>query len=177
MAQNACAAAAVATHLGVPLTQVATSLSTFSAVCMRSELRVSRNGIKIVNDAYNANPISTKAAVDLLTSIECNGRRVVILGDMLELGRDEIKFHEMILKKCRDASIDLVVLFGNRYFLAAENLNLVNDRKVVVAHDAESVAVEILEQIGCDDVVLVKGSRGMEMEKVVNALEGMEIQS
>ncbi|GMN68352.1 hypothetical protein TIFTF001_037426 [Ficus carica] len=156
LAQNACAAAAVATHLGVPLTQVATSLSKFSTVCMRSELIVSRNGIKIVNDAYNANPISTKAAVDLLTSIECNGRRVAILGDMLELGRDEIKFHEMILNKCRDASIDLVVLVGNRYFLAAENLNLVNDRKVVVAHDAESVAVEILEQIGCDDVVLSK---------------------
>ncbi|EXB96375.1 UDP-N-acetylmuramoyl-tripeptide--D-alanyl-D-alanine ligase [Morus notabilis] len=130
LAHNACAAAAAATHLGVPLKQVATSLSTFSPVCMRSELIVARNGIKIVNDVYNANPISTKAAIDLLNSMECKGKRVAILGDM-----------------------------------------------PVVSHDAESIAVKILKQIGCGDVVLVKGSRRMEMEKVVNTLKEMEIQN
>lgn len=177
MALNACAAAAVATHLGVPLTQVGRSLSTFSPVHMRSELQVCRNGTKIVNDAYNANPTSTKAAIELLMGIECSGKRVAILGDMLELGSNEIKFHEMILNQCCDARIDLLGLVGKRLLTAAENLNLLEDGKVVIAHDAETLTVEILKRIDCDDVVLVKGSRGMEMEKVVNALKEKEIQS
>ncbi|KDO69915.1 hypothetical protein CISIN_1g0113662mg, partial [Citrus sinensis] len=72
LAINACAAAAVATLFGVSLAQVGISLSNFSPVQMRSELLVSRSGIKIVNDAYNANPISTRAAIDLLKDIACN---------------------------------------------------------------------------------------------------------
>ncbi|PQP98362.1 UDP-N-acetylmuramoyl-tripeptide--D-alanyl-D-alanine ligase-like [Prunus yedoensis var. nudiflora] len=70
LALNACAAAAVATLLGVSLSEIGNRLSAFSPVHMRSELEVGRNGIKIVNDAYNANPVSTKAAIDLLESID-----------------------------------------------------------------------------------------------------------
>ena len=172
LALNACAAAAVATHLGVSLTQVGRSLSTFSPVHMRSELEVARNGIIIVNDAYNANPASTKAAIDLLRSIECSGKRVAILGDMLELGSNEVKFHEKILNHCCNPHIDLVGLVGTRFLTAAENLNLLKDSKVLISHDPESLAQEILKRIDHDDVALVKGSRGMEMEKVVNSLKG-----
>ncbi|KAM6545848.1 hypothetical protein CsatB_026584 [Cannabis sativa] len=177
LALNACAAAAVATHLGVPLTQVGHSLSTFCPVHMRSELQVAKNGITIVNDAYNANPTSTKAAINLLNDIECRGKRVAILGDMLELGSNEIKFHEMILEHCCNAHIDLIGLVGTRLLTAAKNLNLVEHKNVVVAHDAKTLALEILKWIDPDDVVLVKGSRGMEMETVVNALKETEIQS
>ncbi|PON68192.1 UDP-N-acetylmuramoyl-tripeptide--D-alanyl-D-alanine ligase [Parasponia andersonii] len=177
LALNACAAAAVATHLGVPLTQVGRSLSNFSPVRMRSELEVAINGIKVVKDAYNANPTSTKAAIDLLKSIECSGKRVALLGDMLELGPNEINFHEMILNHCCDSQIHLIGLVGKRYKAAAENLNLIKDKKVVLCHDSESLAEEILKRIDCDDVVLVKGSRRMKMEKVVNSLKEKEIQS
>ncbi|XP_062107970.1 uncharacterized protein LOC133818884 [Humulus lupulus] len=177
LALNACAATAVATHLGVPLTQVGRSLSTFCPVHMRSELEVAKNGITIVNDTYNANPTSTKAAINLLNGIECRGKRVSVLGDMLELGSNEIKFHEMILEHCCNARIDLIGLVGMRFLTAAKNLKLVEHRKVVVAHDAKTLALEILKRIDCDDVVLVKGSRGMEMETVVNVLKETEIQS
>ncbi|KAB2036751.1 hypothetical protein ERO13_D03G023166v2 [Gossypium hirsutum] len=78
MAVNDCAAAAVATSMGVP-------------VSLRSEFVVAESGIKIVNDAFNANPISTKAGIDTLKNINCDGKRVAILGDMFELGTHEIR--------------------------------------------------------------------------------------
>ncbi|XP_061990995.1 uncharacterized protein LOC133709309 [Rosa rugosa] len=89
LALNACAAAAVATLLGVSLSQVGICLSAFTPVKMRSELEVARNGVKIVNDVYNANPVSSRAAIDLLKSIDCKGQKIAILGDMLELGAIE----------------------------------------------------------------------------------------
>ncbi|KAK4841556.1 hypothetical protein QYF36_006439 [Acer negundo] len=108
---DACAAATVATLFGVSLAQVGISLS------VRSELQVARNGIRIVNDSYNANPISTRAAIDLLKSIACDGIRVAVLGDMLELGSSEIEFHEQILSYCCDCRIGLVGLAGKRQWI------------------------------------------------------------
>ncbi|KAK0574322.1 hypothetical protein LWI29_021770 [Acer saccharum] len=137
---NACAAATVATLFGVSLAQVGISLSKFVPVHMRSELQVARNGIKIVNDAYNANPISTRATIDLLKSIACDGKRVAILGDMLELGSSEIEFHEKILSYCCDHYIGLVGLSGKRFLTAAENMNLIKADNIIHAEDAEILA-------------------------------------
>ncbi|KAG4142643.1 hypothetical protein ERO13_D06G142033v2 [Gossypium hirsutum] len=75
---------------GCPLSQVGRSLSRYIPVSMRSEFVVAKSGIKIVNDAFNANPISTKASIDTLKNINCDGKRVAILGDMFELGTHEI---------------------------------------------------------------------------------------
>lgn len=173
LAINACAAAAVATLFGVSLAQVGISLSTFSPVQMRSELLVSRSGIKIVNDAYNANPISTRAAIDLLKDIACNGKRVVILGDMLELGSTERESHEKILSNCCDACIDLIGLVGDRFRAAAENMNLIKTDYIVVTNDAEILSQKIVKRLKSNDVVLVKGSRAMQMEKVVDVIKAM----
>ncbi|KAK3220427.1 hypothetical protein Dsin_014397 [Dipteronia sinensis] len=142
---------------------------------MRSELQVARNGIKIVNDAYNANPVSTRAAIDLLKSIACDGKRVALLGDMLELGSIEIEFHEKILSYCCDRRIDLVCLAGNRFLTAAENMNLIKADNIIHADDAEILARKIVKRLKFNDVVLVKGSRVMKMEKVVNAIKAMNI--
>ncbi|KAL9423356.1 hypothetical protein AB3S75_035447 [Citrus x aurantiifolia] len=173
LAINACAAAAVATLFGVSLAQVGISLSKFSPVQMRSELLVSRSGIKIVNDAYNANPISTRAAIDLLKDIACNGKRVVILGDMLELGSTERESHQKILSYCCDACIDLIGLVGDRFRAAAENMNLIKTDYIVVTNDAEILSQKIVKRLKSSDVVLVKGSRAMQMEKVVDVIKAM----
>lgn len=177
LATNACAAAAVATLLGASFPQVGMCLSRFCPVRMRSELEVAKNGIKIVNDIYNANPVSTKAAIDLLKSIDCCGKRVSVLGDMLELGSLEMESHEMILNHCCDSSIDLVGLVGKRYFAAAENLNLFDTINTVHSHDAATLAQEIVKRLDCNDVVLVKGSRAMQMERIVDAIKAMNMQS
>lgn len=173
LAINACAAAAVATLFGVSLAQVGISLSKFSPVQMRSELQISRSGIKIVNDAYNANPISTRAAIDLLKAIACNGKRVAILGDMLELGSTEKESHEKMLSYCCDACIDLIGLVGDRFHAAAENLNLIKTDYIVVTDDAEILSQKIVKRLKSNDVVLVKGSRAMQMENVVDVIKAI----
>ncbi|XVF44587.1 hypothetical protein PTKIN_Ptkin02bG0136600 [Pterospermum kingtungense] len=173
LALNACAAAAVATCFGVPLSQVGRSFSKYVPVNMRSEFLVAKSGIKIVNDVYNANPVSTQAAIDMLKSIDCYGKRVAIIGDMLELGAREIEYHEEILKHCLDARIDFVGITGKRFLVAAENINLIKKANVVHAVDAKNLVTKILNCLNINDVVLVKGSRSMQMEKVVDAIKEM----
>ncbi|KAL2545722.1 UDP-N-acetylmuramoyl-tripeptide--D-alanyl-D-alanine ligase [Forsythia ovata] len=171
LALDACAAAAIATYLGVPLSLFGKSFSKFIPVHGRSELEIAENGIKVVNDTYNASPDSTRSAIDLLRAIECKGRKVAILGDMLELGPKEIMFHELILQHCVDARIDLVALVGKRFSTAAENLNIGQEMKLVCAYDADELASRFSRNLHWDDVVLVKGSRGMQMEKIISFIK------
>ena len=170
LARNACAAAAVATHLGVPLAQFGSCLSSFSPVHMRAELVVTKNGVKIVNDSYNASPLNMKANIELLNGLDCNGKRVAVLGDMVDTGPDEIKLHETVLSQCRDSRIDLIGVVGKRFLAAAEGMNLVGDKRFVLSHDLQSLVEEILKRVDREDIVLVKGARLMGMEKVVDAL-------
>lgn len=174
LAVNACAAAAVAVSLGISLHQVGESLSRFKPVKMRSELEIIKNGMKLISDAYNANPASMKSAINLLKAIDCRGKRVAILGDMLELGAIEADAHEMVLNMCSDSCFGMVALVGKRFTAAAQKLNLVGNINIIYANDSESLALEIKERLTANDVVLVKGSRAMRLEKVVDAIKAID---
>ncbi|KAJ0967819.1 hypothetical protein J5N97_024736 [Dioscorea zingiberensis] len=171
LATNACAAAAVALSLGVPLPKIGQSLSRFRPVSMRSQMEVIANGIRIINDAYNANIHSMVAAINSLQSIDCEGKRVAILGDMLELGSKEEESHEMVLKFCCDKCLDLLMLVGERFRGAAEKLKLAQKIDFICARDSESVISTVSELLDPGDVVLVKGSRAMSMEKIVDEIK------
>lgn len=171
LAVNACAAAAVAVSMGVSLHQVGESLSRFKPVQMRSELKIAENGIRIINDVYNSNPTSMRTAINLLKAMECRGKRVVILGDMLELGALETEAHEDVLSMCSDSCFGMVALVGKRFAAAAEKLNLVGKINIMFATDSESLSLDIKERLTANDVVLVKGSRALQMEKVVDAIK------
>lgn len=175
LALNACAAAAVATSMGIPLAVVGKSLSEFVPIQGRSDLEVAANGIKILNDVYNASPVSMRYAIDTLRAMDCRGKRVAILGDMLELGPTEIKLHELILLHCLDTCVDLVVLVGKRFMMAADNLKFAQEVNLLCAYDSDSLAPKILEYLHHDDAILVKGSRGMEMEKVVHLIKSYSL--
>ncbi|KAL5721289.1 hypothetical protein ACHQM5_004949 [Ranunculus cassubicifolius] len=160
LALNACAATAASVVLG------------FTPVQMRSELIIAKNGIQIINDVYNANPTSTLSAINSLKAMECKGKRVAILGDMLELGSAEASFHETVLGLCCVQDIGLVGLVGKNFLAAANKIELLDRMtKVVCALDADSLAIKIVKWLETDDVVLVKGSRGMKMERVVDAIK------
>jgi UDP-N-acetylmuramoyl-tripeptide--D-alanyl-D-alanine ligase len=118
-----------------------------------------------VNDCYNANPMSMRAALDEL-AVTASGRRVAVLGDMLELGEREREFHREIGAYAADRSVDLLVTVGP---LAASMLDDFDGEGQAVADAAEAASVmpELLEP---GDTVLVKASRGVGLEAVADAL-------
>jgi UDP-N-acetylmuramoyl-tripeptide--D-alanyl-D-alanine ligase len=158
---NLLAAVAAAVAIGVkPEGRVEVAFSP-----LRGERVELADGTVVLNDCYNANPMSMRAALDELASAE-GTRRVAVLGDMLELGPDELAFHEEVGREAAARDVDLVVTVGPR---AVAIGHAFDGPSYAVADAAEATAIlpELLEP---GDVVLVKGSRGVGLEVVVEAL-------
>jgi UDP-N-acetylmuramoyl-tripeptide--D-alanyl-D-alanine ligase len=159
---NTLAAWAAARACGVVVTgEIAVSFSG-----LRGEEIALPGGIVVVNDCYNANPMSTRAALDHL-AVTAPGRRVAVLGDMLELGPGERAFHEEIGAHAAEAGVDVLVTVGP---LAAAMGPAFGGPTHAVADAAEAAALvpDLLEP---GDTVLVKGSRGVGLEVVAEALQ------
>jgi UDP-N-acetylmuramoyl-tripeptide--D-alanyl-D-alanine ligase len=127
-------------------------------------------GALIMDDTYNAAPASVIAGLNLLA--ELDGRRVAVLGDMLELGDFEERGHRMVGVRVADVADELVVVGERAKWIAAEAAQAGLSPTVIVEVDDSEQAIDYLnERIGEGDVVLVKGSRGMQMDRIVSALE------
>ncbi len=155
--------AAVAAALAVGVRPEGRVEVPFSA--LRGERIDLPNGVAVVNDCYNANPMSMRAALDEL-AVTASGRRVAVLGDMLELGEGERYFHEEIGAYARERGVDLLVTVGP---LAAAMLDAYAGEAQAVADAAEAASM-LPELIEPGDTVLVKGSRGVGLEAVAEAL-------
>jgi UDP-N-acetylmuramoyl-tripeptide--D-alanyl-D-alanine ligase len=123
-------------------------------------------GATVVNDCYNANPLSMRAALDDLSMQEPAGRRVAVLGDMLELGPGERGHHEQIGAYAASAGVDLLIAVGPR---SAAMLDTFGGEAHAVP-DAAAAAALADELVAPGDVVLVKASRGVGLEAVAEAL-------
>jgi len=162
MRRNALAALAAARAVGVePDGLLDVALSSFRG--QRIELA---GGIVVVNDCYNANPMSMRAALDDLAA-SASGRRVAVLGDMLELGPDEDRFHAEVGAHARDARVDLLVAVGPRAAHFADGYG-----EVIALPDAAAAAEAVPKLLAPGDTVLLKASRGVGLEVVARALEG-----
>jgi UDP-N-acetylmuramoyl-tripeptide--D-alanyl-D-alanine ligase len=161
MHRNALAALAAARALGVePDGLLDVALSSFRGQ------RVHLPGdIVVVNDCYNANPMSMRAALDDLAA-SASGRRVAVLGDMLELGPDEARFHAEVGAHAKDAGVDLLVAVGPRAAHFADGYG-----DVVALPDARTAAETVPGLLQPGDTVLLKASRGVGLEVVARALE------
>ena len=165
--RNAMAAAACALSAGVPLAAIAQGLASFTPVQGRSralEVTVAGRALTLVDDTYNANPDSVRAAIDVLA--ELPGPRLLVLGDMGEVGDQGPQFHREIGDYARERAIESLftlgeqaAAMGGRHFAKVESLNA-----AVLAH---------LPQVAS---VLVKGSRFMKMERVVQAIAALDQQ-
>jgi UDP-N-acetylmuramoyl-tripeptide--D-alanyl-D-alanine ligase len=124
-------------------------------------------GATIVNDCYNASPLSMRAALDELASYDTAGRRVAVLGDMLELGEQEEELHREVGRQATAAGVDVLITVGPR---AAAMLDAFDGESYAVADAAEAAALAG-ELVEAGDVMLVKGSRGVGLEVVAEALE------
>ena len=161
MRRNALAALAAARALGVePSGALQVALSSFRG--QRTHLP---GDIVVVNDCYNANPMSMRAALDDLAA-SASGRRVAVLGDMLELGPDEARFHAEVGAHAKAAGVDLLVAVGPRAAHFADGYG-----EVVALPDAQAAADTVPGVLQPGDTVLLKASRGVGLEVVARALE------
>jgi UDP-N-acetylmuramoyl-tripeptide--D-alanyl-D-alanine ligase len=165
--QNLLAALCVARGLGHELEELLPAVSELQGGVQRME-RIELQGVTLFDDSYNSNPESLRAAVRFLAGLHGFERRVLVLGDMLELGELGAELHHALGREAAEAGIDLVVLVGDLARAAAAGALEGGLAAQAVLHldstDAAVSAVPPLLQDG--DVVLVKGSRGMALERV-----------
>lgn len=171
---NAAAATAVTVSLGIPLDQVAEGLSNYQAPSMRMEILHTPSGWTILNDAYNAAPDSMRAALETLVLLAGPRRSVAVLGEMRELGDFSAEAHRYVGHLAAEQPLGLLVTVGQ----AAEEIGraaadpdgrLGPDRIHTFGSTIDAVQ-GLPDLLRSDDVVLIKGSRAMEMEKIVETL-------
>lgn len=169
---NALAAAAVGLRLSVPMERIARGLSSAVMTAMRMETFTSASGITVVNDAYNANPTSMRAAIDTLSTMSAAGRRIAVLGDMAELGSLTELAHFEIGETVAGQTVDVLVAVGpraKRFADGALAAGMESDR--VFTCDDSACGAELLTDLAePGDVVLVKASRVMGLEAVVERI-------
>ena len=169
---SALIAAAVGFGMGLNGKQIVAGLEKITAVHMRLELKEIA-GIKIIDDCYNANPISVAGALDTIAGFKDSGKKIFVCGDMFELGKDSVLFHRQIGEKVVLSGVDRLITVG-------ELSKHIRDAAVSCGMDSKMVnhcknnieAVEVLgEFIAPGDVVLIKGSRANHMEEILKGLE------
>jgi UDP-N-acetylmuramoyl-tripeptide--D-alanyl-D-alanine ligase len=150
----------------VPLEAIAAGLETFGGVAGRLQRRAARHGAIVIDDTYNANPASMRAAVNVLA--QTPGRRVLVMGDMGELGEDAARLHAGIGIEARGAGIEKL------YALGALSVNAVRAFGCGAEHfeRIEDLYRALEDELDEDVTVLVKGSRFMKMERVVQFCTG-----
>lgn len=161
--QNALAAIAAATAAGAALASCARALSAFRAVSGRLQTRPGVAGSTLIDDTYNANPDSVRAAIDVLA--HATGRKVLVLGDMGEVGEHGIAFHEEIGDYAKAAGVDRMLALGELSGHAVRRFGAGARHFLRI----EELLAELRPELGPAVTVLVKGSRFMRMERVVGA--------
>ncbi|WP_053375495.1 UDP-N-acetylmuramoyl-tripeptide--D-alanyl-D-alanine ligase [Paenibacillus sp. FJAT-27812] len=173
---NALAAIAIGRFFGVPAAKIIEGLSHLKLTGMRIQPVRAFNGAMLLNDAYNANPTAVRAAIDLVEQLEGYTRKWIVLGDMLELGPDEQKMHFDVGAYITPSKADAVLTFGP----VAQHISqgVKSQFPSASANDAirhfeekDELVQWLRNQLLPTDIVLVKGSRGMRMEQIVQALE------
>jgi len=151
----------------------AARLRAYAPEGMRMRLEEGRGGVTVLNDAYNSSPASCASALESLASLPCPGKRVVLLGDMLELGRGARRYHEEALGLARRVvGTGGVVGVTGPIFGCVCRSRAGNTDNTLWAESPERLAEAVAGDLGPGDIVLVKGSRGQRMEAAVSVLLG-----
>lgn len=167
---NALLVAAMAAHFKVPVAKIIKALNIFQFPSGRGQL-IKIGKLTIIDDTYNANPVSVRGAVDLLTALKAFNRRVLIIGDMLELGVKAKRLHQEIGKYIEHRAIERVITVGQ---LTESIMHVLkNSKRIEVTHfeNVDDLIKDLKNILKSDDVILIKGSRRMKMERILDSLQ------
>ncbi|NLW22904.1 MAG: UDP-N-acetylmuramoyl-tripeptide--D-alanyl-D-alanine ligase [Tissierellia bacterium] len=168
---NAVAAIMVARYLGISYPLIRQGLNKVEKTGMRNEL-IQAQGFSILNDSYKSNPSSVLAALDTLYSMKEYGQKIVVLGDMLGIGKEEVELHKEIGRKIDPSQVDYLFTIGPlaEHISETAKANFGEDR-VIICSSKGQVVERIKEIIKPNALILVKASRPLELEEVVYQLE------
>jgi UDP-N-acetylmuramoyl-tripeptide--D-alanyl-D-alanine ligase len=170
---NALAATAVGLALGLRPAETAAALREFRPLARRSQVVTLPHGVHLLNDCYNANPGSMAMALKTLAELRDRGRTAAALGDMLELGATAAQEHRKIGRLAAQSGVDYLVVYGNfrlEVAAGAREGGLAAARIFPIAQLADGARV-LEELLAPGDWLLVKGSRSMHMEGLVDLLK------
>lgn len=172
MVSNALLATAVGLRLGLTLAEIKEGIETFASDKMRMAMSKTKGGFTMIDDTYNANPISMKASVDVLSG--ATGRKVAVLGDMYELGAEEEKLHGEVGAYAVEKGIDVLVALGPISAAMAQGAKQAGGKMVYHYDTQEEFWKKGLGIFQKNDTILIKASRGMHLEKTVEKIQGVE---
>ncbi|HEX2953474.1 MAG TPA: UDP-N-acetylmuramoyl-tripeptide--D-alanyl-D-alanine ligase [Bacillota bacterium] len=168
---NALASTLTGLILGLSPDQIAQGLRSLVLADQRLVLRETNDGIKVLDDTYNSSPPAVEAALETMDGIPSTGKRIAVLGDMLELGNAAEKAHTQVGEGLKSHSIDVLFGFGT---LSQQTVQAATKEGISSHHYHETNMEELINDLNAlvrpGDFVIVKGSRGMHMERVVQAL-------
>ena len=165
---NALCASGIALAFGCSDEEIQAGLERYSPVYMRMEVLDSPFGFKIINDTYNSNPDSVRRAIEELIRLKSDGRTIAVLGDMLELGSESMTEHRMLGEFLRELEVDYVIAYGEFGWCVLEGFRWKS--RSIYAETHEDAAEKLKNYAGRGDLVLIKGSRGMKMENIIQRL-------
>lgn len=166
---NCLAALAVGYACGLTIEEMQKGLASFKPTAMRFEYK-KIGDFNVINDAYNASPMSTKAALSNLAKVT-DGRKILVMGDMFELGSVEVKAHEDIAVQAKEAGVSIIVTRGTLTQNTARKAREIGIPEVYECANHEEAVATLKKVLQKDDTVLFKGSHGMHMEKIIELLE------
>ena len=169
MSINSLAVYADASELGCHVSSISSQLQSFKMPEGRGEVIQVQN-YTIINDSYNANLDSVKLGINNLSDISCSGRKIAVLGDMLELGDKEEDYHKRLGKYLIDKKVDAVFAYGNLSQHAIHTMDGTNIFHQFYS-DKNSLISDLKEYLQDGDIIYIKGSRGMKMEDIIIGLK------
>lgn len=169
---NALCAIAVGLTMNMEVERIKRGLAKFVPGKMRMEIFDTEDGIRVINDSYNANPDSTSAAIEVLKDMPCKGRRILILGDMLELGDYSEAGHRKVGEKAAESKIDIIISIGEKAKDISKGALDKGMREEQIYHfmDNKTAISKLPSILLPGDTVLIKGSRIMKLEELADSL-------
>lgn len=162
-------AIALAKNLGMSREDIQRGINKVEITEMRFQ-KIVWNGMEVINDAYNASPLSMEAGIETFSQMYSDRIKVAVLGDMLELGEKEIDYHKDIIEKTIKKGIAYIYIYGPRMEKALEEVSRQFQENICIEHieEREKIKEKILGLKEKNPVIFIKGSRGMTLEKILN---------